>query len=199
MPRPATTVGPLVCVLCAMATATLTGQGIRPHFGVGGGVTFPMGDSSSGFGSSWQWLVVVDVARPQSPIGLRLDATYGVNSSNLQSYLHTRLRGGSADFIYVFQNSARVQPYLLTGVGLYNIRLYTTGGGTGVDTSSTKVSWNAGGGVRFGVPGAKLFVEGRYRYVGRLTAGPGTDYRYVGRSVGPAQLGIAFGARWGGL
>src|SRR5919109_375204 len=125
MPKPPTTVGSLVCVLCAVAT-TLTGQGIRPHFGVGGGVTFPMGDSMGSFMSGWQGLVLVDLARPRSRIGLRLDATYGVNSSNPQPALHTRLMGGSADFIYVFQNSARAQPYLLTGLGLYNIRLYTT-------------------------------------------------------------------------
>jgi opacity protein-like surface antigen len=158
-----------------------------------------MGDSMGSFMSGWQGLVLVDLARPRSRIGLRLDATYGVNSSNPQPALHTRLMGGSADFIYVFQNSARAQPYLLTGLGLYNIRLYTTGGGTGVDTSSSKVSWNAGGGVRYGVPGATLFVEGRYRRVGRLTNTTAPDYRYIDRSVGPARLGITVGVRWGGL
>ena len=198
MPKPPLTVGPLVCVLCAVATATLTGQGIRPHFGVGGGVTFPTRGDYTPFESGWQALVLVDVARPRSPIGLRLDATYGVNNSIPQPDLHTRLSGGSADFIYVFQKSAHVQPYLLTGVGLYSIRLYTTGGGTGVDTSSTKVSWNAGGGVRFDGRGATLFVEGRYRRVGRLVLNA-TDYRYIDRSSAPEQRDITFGVRLGSL
>ena len=197
----------LVAVLCVAPIASATAQGIRPHFGVGGGVTLPTGNYHNrdslgvGFNNGWQAMALVDFALPRSPIGIRVDGTYSVNSTNTSNTVpnraQTRLLGGSLDLTYVLQTSTPVKPYVLTGAGLYHVRAFTPGGGSGSDTSATKLSWNAGGGVRYGVRGASLFLEARYSSMARLLNAYGTEGFYQ-PGVRVSQVGVTAGVRLGG-
>src|SRR3989440_4476159 len=205
MSRLTIAVGSLVSVLCVAPIASPTAQ-IRPHFGVGGGVTLPTGDYHGdslgvGFNNGWQAVALVDFAFPRSPIGIRVDGTYGVNNTNnngtFPTHVQTKLLGGSVDLTYVFQASTPVRPYVLTGVGLYHVRASTTGGGTGPDTSATKLSWNAGGGVRYGVRGSSLFLEARYSSMGHFLNGYATEGSFQ-PSVRVRQVGVTAGVRLGG-
>ena len=196
----------LVSVLCVAPIASATAQGIRPHFGVGGGVTLPTGDHHGdslgvGFNNGWQAMALVDFALPRSPIGIRVDGTYSVNSTNTSNTVpnraQTRLLGGSLDLTYVLQTSTPVKPYVLTGAGLYHVRAFTPGGGSGSDTSATKLSWNAGGGVRYGVRGASLFFEARYSSMARWLNAYATEGFYQ-PGVRVRQVGVTAGVRLGG-
>src|SRR5438067_13369539 len=84
-------------------------------------------------------MALVDFALPRSPIGIRVDGTYSVNSTNTSNTVptraQTRLLGGSLDVTYVLQSSTPVKPYVLTGAGLFHVRAFTPGGGSGSDTS----------------------------------------------------------------
>ena len=206
MSRLTIAVGSLVSVLCVAPIASPTAQ-IRPHFGVGGGVTVPTGDHHGdslgvGFNNGWQAMALVDFALPRSPIGMRVDGTYAVNNANnnngaFPTRARTKLLGGSLDLTYVLQTSTRVKPYVLTGAGLYHVRAFTPGGGFGSDTSATKLSWNAGGGVRYGVGGSSLFLEARYSSMGRFLNGYATEGSFQ-PSVRVRQVGVTAGVRLGG-
>ncbi len=206
MSRPTIAVASLVSVLCFTPMASTTAQGIRAHFGVGGGVTVPTGSygDSLGFTNGWQAMALVDLTLPRSPIGVRVDGTYGVNNTNNTSTNHvqTKLVGGSVDLTYELQGSTSVKPYLLTGAGLYRVRAFTTGGGSGPDTSATKLSWNLGGGVRYAVRRASLFLEARYSSVGRLLNASSyyspSRGLYQQPSVQVTQVGVTVGVRLGG-
>ena len=194
-------------VASVVGTASGAAQGMRPHFGVGGGMTFPSGayhadPIGDGVRTGWQGTVFLDLTRPRSPVGIRVEATYGANKSNAAQFLpdqRIRMLGGSVDLTYDLPISGSVKPYLLTGAGLYNVKLAYTSNPR--DTSATKLSWNAGGGVRYGVHGATLFVEARYCRVARLLSVThrnysGTFNRPYGLQV--TQVGVAAGAWFGG-
>ena len=201
MLRPTIALSSVVLLLCMLETASATAQGIRSSVGVGvilptGASASPTGDSvSNQTGFRWQGMVFLDLTRPRSRIGIRVDGTYSENNSGPPD-LHTRLLGGSLNLTYALPGSAPVRPYLLTGAGLYKLRLFSTSGGVGVDTSTTKLAWNVGGGVGYHLGGVVLFTEARYSSVGRLVNASARDYRYVGWSVQPTHLAITLGIRF---
>src|SRR2546430_14200748 len=76
-------------VMASLAWATGAAQGLHPQFGVGMGLTVPVGDyhataRGQGFNTAWQGLALVTLKPPGLPVGLRVDATYNANSANQQ-------------------------------------------------------------------------------------------------------------------
>jgi opacity protein-like surface antigen len=196
----------------AFTVATAEAQGIRPHFAVGGSITFPTGDyhadpGGGGFSAGWQGMALVEFTWPDSRVGLRVDGTYGRNNANAtyQQFgfpdQHTRLLSGNVDVTYEFHSLPSVQPYVLAGIGLYNVKLSMTfSSGGGRDTAFTEFGWNAGAGLRYSVGRAALFLEARYCRVDRiLNEGrnyAGTFYHPYGVQV--QQVGLTAGIRFGG-
>lgn len=156
-------------VLAVLAVASLAGagslaaQGVR--FGVGGGLLLPTGDYKNGDKAGFlagadgtYWLA-------GQQIGIRLDASYSQTSEKSGVLAHkTKMIGGLAEVVYAFMTpSDQVRPYVLGGVGLFNVKLSAGG----ADTSETKVAFGGGAGVAFkiGAGSTRLFVEGRYTSV----------------------------------
>jgi len=171
--------------IVAAAAAAAAAQGIRTHVGVGGGLTAPRGDYQSdvtgeGFKSGWQGIGFVDFDVLRSRVVLRVNATYGRNGSNDQltadlttrfgtsAEQHTRVLGGSVNVMYAFGAVGPVTPYLLGGIGIYSVGLTETSSVSTRDTALTKLGWDGGGGVRYGVGRAAVFLEARYFKVARV-------------------------------
>jgi len=100
----------------------------------------------------------------------------------------TKLLGGNVDLTYAFGSAARVQPYLLGGIGVYHITISVTSGGSAADNSGTRFAWNLGGGVAYRVRGAALFVEARSLNVAALAGFPRT-------TLLPITAGVRLGGR----
>ena len=188
------------------AASTVAGQGARAQFGVGGSLTIPIGDfhadaNGDGFKAGWQGLALVEVQPRKSPVGVRLDFSFGENSSNdklnadltaavgAPTTAKIKLLGGTADVTYHFKaSSGGVAGYFLGGLGVYNVKLAVTSGGVTADSSETKFAWNVGMGFTYAVGGAALFFEARYVDVAKAFGAAKTPFI-------PITAGIRFGGK----
>jgi len=148
------------------------------HFGLGGGLTFPLRDYHTSDNTGWHVLGKVDIDIPESPIDVRVDAMYSQTSQKAVSGGNTKLAGGTADLLYHISTAAPdVKPYIVGGAGLYNVN-----SGSG---STTKFAWGAGLGASIGVGPLHAFAEVRYVSI-HLTGGA---LRFV-----PVTAGLSFGS-----
>ncbi len=165
-------------VACLVGVGSLSAQGVR--FGVGGGLLMPMGDYKNGDKAGF--LVGADGTYwlTGNQIGIRLDASYSQTSEKSGVLAHkTKMIGGMAEVVYAFMTQAdQIRPYVLGGVGMFNIKLSASGG----DTSTTKVGFGGGAGLAFkvGSGSTRLFVEGRYTSVSVF----GTTLPFLGVKAG---------------
>lgn len=174
--------GSLVLALGLCAAPMLHAQsqpteGIR--FGVGGGLTLPMGNYADVDKAGWHLLGLIQFPISHSPIHLRFDAMYGQTShkSGFGSG-NTTLTGATGDLLYhLGEPAAKVRPYVLGGLGFYNVDF---GGGS----SQSKLAFGFGGGILFGVGTMHAFLEGRYMSVQTS----GSSLNFV-----PISLGVMFG------
>jgi len=181
---------PAVSLAVTLATAAIAAaQGMRTQFGLGASLTVPTGDfhsdaSGEGFNAGWQGMLLVDLKPRSSPIGFRLDGTYGQNGGNDQlnadltafvgapTTAKMKTLGGTANVTYNFHASTGgLGGYLLGGIGVYNVKLAITSGNTTADSSETKFAWNVGGGITSRVGRAALFFEARYFQVAKAFGG----------------------------
>ncbi len=193
-----------VAVAC-FAAVSVAAQGIHPQFGLGGGLTAPVGDyhataGGQGFNTAWHGLALLAFKLPALPVGFRIDVTYGANSANdsLKAQLttqlgeptdeKTKLAGVSVNVTYPAASSAPVRPYAIGGVGLYHTTISTSTSASTGDRAATKLAWNLGGGLAFALRGVTLFFEARYVNVAAVSGLPRTTFL-------PFTTGIRFGGR----
>jgi len=181
-----------------VATVTAAAQGTRVQFGAGGSLTVPTGnyhsdENGDGFKVGWQGTALVDFKLSRSPLGFRVDGIFGENGGNdkLNADLSaaagvpiegkTKLLGANVDLTYNFRSSKGVQGYLLTGIGLYNVKFSAKSGNVTADTSKTKFAWNVGGGFIHRVGGiTALFFEFRYFEPGEFLGYKTTHFPITG-------------------
>ena len=192
-------------VVASFAAASVAAQGVHPQFGLGGGLMAPVGDyhataSGQGFNTAWHGLALLAFKLPALPVGFRIDVTYGANSANdrLKDTLSaalgqptdekTKLAGASVNVTYPASSSAPVRPYAIGGVGLYHTTISTSTSASTADRAATKLAWNLGGGLAFGLRGVTLFFEARYVNVAAVAGFPRTTFL-------PFTTGIRFGGR----
>jgi hypothetical protein len=185
----------LVAVLSAWFAApeTVTAQLGRPQLGVAAGATFPSGNFDTGlwgFKTGWQGMAFVAFRIRHSPLTLRLDGSYGVNTSSepingAPAERRVGLLGGDADLTFTVPSSKRTKFYLLVGPGLYRVSNSLTKYFNGPYSSSdTKFAYNLGWGFTVGA----LFVEARYVHVD----GFGNSISWI---FFPITAGLRFGSR----
>jgi len=193
-----------VAVAC-FAAVSVAAQGIRPQFGLGGGLTAPVGDyhataGGQGFNTAWHGLALLAFKLPLFPLGFRIDVSYAANSANdrlkdtLSSALgqptdeKTKLAGASINLTYQASAAARLKPYAIAGVGLYHTTISISTSESTADRAATKLAWNVGGGVALALRGVTLFFETRYVNVAAVSGFPRTTFL-------PFTTGIRFGGR----
>lgn len=173
--------GTLALALGLYATPALYGQHPQPtegvRFGVGGGITLPVGDYATGDKAGWHVLGLIQFPISESPIHLRFDGMYS-STAHKGGSGSTHLTGGTADLLYhLGARRSSVRPYVMGGLGFYNVSV--TGGG-----SASKFAFGLGGGILFGVGTMHAFLESRYMSI--QTSGSSLTFL-------PISLGLMFG------
>jgi opacity protein-like surface antigen len=174
------------------------------QFGLSGGADFPVEDQRDVYKTGWNGTALLAFNFGGSPVGLRIDGSYHElkTKTDLEAFFlgsgKTRIIDGTADLV-IGPRGKPVEPYLLGGVGAYDLRFrgedITTG--NSFSQSTTRFGWNAGAGIAFPLSPAsstRIFVEARYtsvsvnsdRFSNSIHTG-GTRFTFV-----PVNLGILF-------
>ena len=163
-------------------------------FGLVGGSSSPAGPLSDLAKSGWHAGAFIELNLPVLPIGFRLEGAWhqfhdkpiagGGGSTG------ARIEAGTLNATYTLLPLPIIKPYLIGGVGEYNVRLTSPvvvpqppaggEGTTGGTTTQTKAGMNVGAGVRVQLGGVAAFVEARWHDV--FTSGK--DVQMVPVSVG---------------
>jgi len=177
--------GTALVAALVLAPSLLVAQGIR--YGVGAGLLMPLGDYKTA--DKMGWVVGGDVTKWMTGgmLGIRVEASYSQTKEKTGVTPHsTKVFGGGADLVYAFgMSAAQMRPYVLGGLGYYNVKVALTGGGS---ASESKVGFGVGAGVAFkmGAGSTRLFVEGKWTTVS--TTGSSTSFI-------PIRVGLRFGAK----
>jgi opacity protein-like surface antigen len=167
-----------VAMLC-MVAVPVSAQGIR--WGVGAGLVMPMGDYGEIDNMGFTGGIGGTYRLPGGQLGIRGDLSF-TRSTHDGVDGNTQILGGMASLVYQLGGAVGARPYLMGGLGMYNVKA-DFGGGSG---SETKVGFGIGGGVSLpmGTGGSRLFVETRYT---SISANPSLTFL-------PFIVGISFGS-----
>ena len=174
-------------VVLAMAAAPAQGQFA---FGLAAGATTPSGSLNDRQNLGYNGLVTLQLGVPVFPLQLRADLQYnsfggknfGAAAQNAFNGADTRVIAGSLNGVFNI-TPGPIKVYAIGGVGYYDTKL------TG-DESTRKVGYNYGGGVKFGLTGASIFVEARMHQIKDATfdvSGGRTTAKFI-----PITVGIMF-------
>ena len=173
-----------VTLLVSLALAALpVVASAQVGFGAAAGAAFPMGDYGKIYDSGYHAQASLNVNIPLAPIGFRFDGTldhFGAKSSAISG--SSRIIGGEANVLMGFGAVPLLGPYLIAGVGAYNVN--TEVGAS--SSSGTKLGGSVGAGIRFGLAGFGVFAETGYHYIQASSTGA-TAPSYV-----PVMFGISF-------
>jgi opacity protein-like surface antigen len=162
-----------LAVACFVGATPVAAQRARPHFGVGGGATFPSGDYhqdavGEGFNTGWIGLGFLEL-KGRGPLGWRLELSYGENPANDQLTTGAAVDEGGMHLLCanldLTLRSPGARAYLLGGIGGCQATLWERTSGVKGDSSESKFAWNVGGGVSGGGKRAVPFLEVRYTHV----------------------------------
>lgn len=169
----------VLAAVCLVGAGSLSAQNIT--FGVAGGLLMPMGDYNTADKPGFIVGAGVRIPVGTAPVAVRLEGTYSQTSHDGIDG-KSKIIGGMASLVYAFQGAGSVTPYVLGGVGFYNLKV--TVPSASFDTSTSKIGFGGGAGLRFPMGGAALFVEARYMNI--ATSGGATTYV-------PIIAGVSFG------
>ena len=127
------------------------------HFGIAGGATVPVGDLGDGYDTGYHLMGTLGFQPAAMPVGVRLDLAYNNMGGAVANQPDLKILSGSANLVLTTSNTNGIKPYVIGGVGLYNV----DGGGD----SETKFGLNGGAGLQFALSGFNTFVEARYHSI----------------------------------
>lgn len=139
-------VGTALALVAAPANAQL-------KFAVGAGLSLPNGDLSTGVKSGFHGMAAADFALTGAPISIRADGMFSTFKSKVSGADAFNPMAMSADLKFGFAPGP-VSPYILGGPSWVH--------SSNAGMSSSKIGFNVGGGVNFGMSALKLFAEARY-------------------------------------
>ncbi len=158
------------------------------QFGVGGGVTIPLGTTSDALKTGWIGQALVQFKPAASPVGFQVDGNYQqLKFKDTTIFDKEETFFGTADAVYSFPVSGetKVRPYLIGGGGVYALKDKPTVSG-GSSSTLTKFGINVGAGLDFAVSGATIFAEGRFHNV-FISGG---NEKFI-----PITVGVKFGGK----
>lgn len=192
----------LASILFMAATIGLAQGAPGFHIGVSGGAMIPTENQSDVYNTGWNASLLFPINFGDSPFGIRFDGSYGelTTKDSLVVFAgngKSRIISGTFDFV-VGPHLGAVQPYVIGGVGAYDLRFsgQEVDGGNLFADSTTRFGWNVGAGVAFriGQSSTQIFVEGRYtsislngdRFTNSVHTG-GTRFTLI-----PVNVGVIF-------
>jgi len=136
------------------------------QLGFGGGASVPVSDAKHAFKSGWHGSGILRLNVPMIPFGLQGNFTYNhfkLDQPNVGFGGSSRILSGIADARFGLPIPGPIKPYLLAGVGAYNIKADPDSAGAPDIASTTKFGINAGGGLNIKFPGIPVhaFIEGK--------------------------------------
>lgn len=165
----------------APARARAQAPSVPIRVGVIAGASFPTGTTGDRYDTGFNVDGVLEVTPPLSPLGFRAEVGYASFAGKRVSGVNVRdlrMISGVGNVILRFAPAATtVRPYLIGGVGLYNVKA------KGADDSANKVGFNGGVGLEIPLTGITGFGEVRYHSV--QTAG--SAFTFV-----PLRFGVRF-------
>jgi hypothetical protein len=144
-------------------------------FGVGGGVSLPVGDLGDHFGTGWHIQGSALFAPMTLPFGVRADLFYQSMPDDIHDDENFTTLAFIANGLFNLGAAPTFQPYLTAGAGVYNSRFD--------EGESTDLGLNGGLGLRFGLGGVSAMLEGKFHHL--FTSGESTQFI-------PISFGILF-------
>ena len=174
----------LLAVCCTAVVGIAAAQTPSARFGLGGGVTIPVGTYKDSDKIGWHGMGLVQIGVPRSPVDIRVDGMYSRTSYDTTVTLasgSTKLYGGLVSLVYnVGPKALMARAYVLGGAGAYHVKFESGGASVG----TTKFAFGGGGGVSFSLAAVHAFVEGRW--VSVRTSGSSLSFF-------PVSAGLMFG------
>lgn len=151
----------LVTAALAMFAFPVLSAGAQVGVGVAAGVSAPLSDFGKAAESGYHVAGLLTIGMPLLPVGARLEASFS------EFNYKTSNNDAKARILYATANAELsapgiIAPYLIGGVGMY----HATAECATCTTSSTKIGFNGGGGLKIGLAGFSVFVEARVHYIG---------------------------------
>jgi opacity protein-like surface antigen len=168
----------LAAAVAAVVASSTRAQGQTPaRLGIAAGATAPVSVYASDKRAGYHFGLLFDIPVPRTPLEFRIDGAfhemrYSGNSTRDQILM------ASGNVVLAVPTGSFVAPYVLGGIGFYNSQRFLV---ASTDRSTTR-GWSAGGGVRFELTDATMFVEARYH----RTSGD------AGIRILPVSLGVFF-------
>lgn len=151
---------------------------VKPiSLGISGGAAIPTGSLSDGANTGYNVTGSIAVGLTGLPFSIRGDAafnSFGVKDNIVNSVgadnANARILGFTGNLVLPLPLQGTVlRPYLIGGVGLYNVRYSSSinsgGGNLSASQSENRVGFNFGGGLTIPLAGFNAFIEARYHRV----------------------------------
>jgi opacity protein-like surface antigen len=168
--------------------------------GLGGGGTVPVGDFANDVKTGWNGLAYLQYQPVgQGPWAVRAEAQYSgarytddflfdVGATEDDDLSNSVLYAGVSAVYHLGRPGAAARPYLVGGLGLYQLTArLTDAGGVSVSDSESGFGFNGGAGMRFGGPIA-IFVETRFH---QFSITPDGGEKSTSQFI-PVSIGITF-------
>lgn len=163
-----------------------------PHFGISAGASIPESTFGESVNTGYNLNAMVNVTVPLSPVGFRLEGgwnRFDLSSGNGDG--NVRVANGSANVILIPSAVMTAKPYLIAGVGAYNVKTSIDNTGTLLsgaftsESSDTRIGFNGGIGLMFGLGPIGSMLEARYVSVSGKNGGGSLAYI-------PVSFGVTF-------
>lgn len=178
-------IGSAVLVAVIMAAGSPAAAQQKIEFGIGAGLTLPTGDYNDGAGTGFHGTGAVLFGLGTGPLAVRVDLSYHRTGLDEDVDGNTSLLGGMASLVYNVPSTGQVKPYLLAGLGYYQVKLDVTGV---LEADESNLAWGGGAGLALALRSATLFAEVRYNSVTEGDTFTATNFI-------PITVGIRFGGR----
>ena len=169
---------------------------VMPHFGITAGASVPLSSFGDGVNTGYNVGGLVNVGIPLSPIGFRGEVgwnRFDLSGSDLSG--NVRMINGALNVVMAPSTIMTAKPYFIAGVGAYNVKTSIDQGAlatpnglfdpSGQESSSTRLGFNGGIGLAFGLGSVGTMLEARYVSVNG--ANGGSSLSFV-----PVTFGITF-------
>lgn len=157
-------------------------------FGAAAGASFPLGDFGKGVNTGYHAQASLGVGLPLSPIGFRFDGTldgYDVKSTSTATG-SARIAGAAANVLMGFGAVPLLGPYIIGGVGYYQLHSEGKVGTTSFSTDQNEPGGSIGAGIRFGLGGLGVFAETGYHFI------KSTGTNQSATTFVPVMFGVSF-------
>ena len=169
------TVGRILAVMALAATLSVLSTA-RAHaqlsFGVGGGVTFPLGTMANTYTTGYNILADLSLGEKTNPLNIRFDGMFNDLGHKSEIPIDNQQMwtiNANAVFNIGADTGKSVTPYIIGGIGYYNTSYNVTATGETLTATGNihqnSLGLNAGLGLRVGKGKLSGFIEARYHYV----------------------------------